>query len=192
MYLDTNLIPLSSIFCHNKNICNFYLHKSWVDNKLRTLIKMGLIRGVSVKAIESIQGGMAEFYTPQSSDETMIVKVAANSKDELFVHKHQTDQLLVVKGSFVLVVLYNKQYKYIPLSEKIPQVATIPPGILHGAINFEDRDCLLVNAVLRHGEPRPKDYQPVAKPFPYDLNQAQLSLKSLETKSLKLVAGAGI
>ena len=153
---------------------------------------MGLIKGVSVKAIESIQGGMAEFYTPQSSDETMIVKLPANSEDELFVHKQQTDQLLVVKGSFVLVVLHNKQYQYIPLSEKLPQVATIPPGILHGSINFEDQDCLLVNGVLRHGEPHPKDYQSVAKPFPYDLQQARFSLKSLETKSLKLVAGAGI
>ncbi|MEL6578951.1 MAG: dTDP-4-dehydrorhamnose 3,5-epimerase, partial [Cyanobacteria bacterium J06621_12] len=56
---------------------------------------MGLITGVSVKTIESIQGGMSEFYTPQSSDETMVVKVPANSIDDLFVHKQQTDQLLV-------------------------------------------------------------------------------------------------
>ena len=74
----------------------------------------------------------------------------------------------------------------------IPQVAIIPPGILHGAINFEDQDCLLVNAVIRHGEPQPRDYQPLSKPFPYDLKQAQLSMKRLETNSLKLVAGAGI
>ena len=141
---------------------------------------MGLIKGVSVETIESIQGGMAEFYTPQSSDETMVVKVPANTVDDLFVHKHQTDQLLVVKGSFVLVVLYNKQYQYIPLSEKVPQVATIPKGVLHGAINLNNQDCLLVNAVLRHGEPQARDYQPVEKPFVYDLNRARLSLKYLE------------
>lgn len=151
---------------------------------------MGLIKGVTIKAIESIQGGMAEFYTPQSSDETMIVKVPAKTEDDLFVHKHQTDQLLVVKGSFILVVLYNKQYQYIPLSEEIPQVVTIPPGILHGAINFEDRDCLLVNAVLRHGEPQPRDYQPITKPFPYDLQQAKFSFDRLLTKPSPLVAEA--
>lgn len=144
---------------------------------------MGLIQGVTLKAIESIQGGMAEFYTPQSSDETMIVKVPAHTIDDLFVHKHQTDQLLIVRGSFVLVVLYNKQYQYIPLSEKVPQVATIPPGVLHGSINFDNQDCLLVNAVLRHGEPHPRDYQPVAKPFPYDLEIAKLSLENLEEKA---------
>lgn len=144
---------------------------------------MGLIQGVTLKAIESIQGGMAEFYTPQSSDETMIVKVPAHTLDDLFVHKHQTDQLLVVRGSFVLVVLYNKEYQYIPLSEKVPQVATIPPGVLHGSINFDNQDCLLVNAVLRHGESHPKDYQPVAKPFPYDLEIAKLSLEKLEEKA---------
>lgn len=153
---------------------------------------MGLIKGVTLQAIESIQGGMAEFYTPQSSDETMIVKVPANTVDDLFVHKHQTDQLLVVRGSFVLVVLYNKEYQYIPLSEKIPQVATIPKGVLHGAINFGKQDCLLVNAVLRHGEPQAKDYQPIKRPFPYDLEKAKSSLDNLKHMPMKLVAGAGI
>ena len=122
----------------------------------------------------------------------MIVKAPANTVDDLFVHKHQTDQLLVVKGSFVLVVLYNKQYQYIPLSESKPQVAIIPKGILHGAINFDDRDCLLVNAVLRHGKPQAKDYQPIAKPFPYDLEAAKLSLQALKNQSMNLIAGAGI
>lgn len=140
---------------------------------------MGLIQGVTLQRIESIQGGMAEFYTPQSSDETMVVKVPANTVDDLFVHKHQIDQLLVVKGNFVLVVLHDRAYQYIPLSEEIPQVVTIPRGVLHGAINFGDRDCLLVNAVLRYGEPTARDYQPVAKPFPYDLEQAKLSLQRL-------------
>ncbi len=155
---------------------------------------MGLIKGVALQEIESIQGGMAEFYTPQSSDETMVVKVPANTIDDLFVHKHQTDQLLVVRGSFVLVVLYDRQYQYIPLSEKYPQVVTIPRGILHGAINLSDRDCLLVNAVLRHGEPHEKDYQPIARPFPYDLEQAKLSLENLsaKTKTMTLVADAKI
>ena len=140
---------------------------------------MSLIQGVTLQKIESIQGGMAEFYTPQSSDETMVVKVPANTVDDLFVHKHQIDQLLVVKGNFVLVVLHDRQYQYIPLSEEIPQVATIPRGVLHGAINFSDRDCLMVNAVLRHGEPNARDYQPVARPFPYDMEQARLSLQKL-------------
>lgn len=145
---------------------------------------MGLIPGITLQKIESIQGGMSEFYTPQLSDETMVVKVTANSIDDLFVHKHQTDQLLVVKGSFVLVVLYDRRYQYIPLSEDLPQVVTIPRGVLHGSINFSDRDCLLVNAVLRHGEPNPRDYQPVFKPFPYDLDRARLSLQKLATSAI--------
>ena len=144
---------------------------------------MGLIPGVTIKTIESIQGGMAEFYAPQSSDETMVVKVPANSIDDLFVHKHQTDQLLVVRGSFVLVVLYNRAYQYIPLSEDIPQVVTIPRGVLHGSVNLSDQDCLLVNAVLRHGEPTARDYQPVTRPFPYDLEQAKLSLQGLTLRT---------
>ena len=145
---------------------------------------MGLIQGVTLEKIESIQGGMAEFYTPQLSDETMIVKVPAHSIDDLFVHKHQTDQLLVVKGSFVLVVLFNRQYQYIPLSEDVPQVATIPRGVLHGSINFSDQHCLLVNAVLRHGKPNPRDYQPVTRPFPYDIEKAKLSWQNIEKRAI--------
>jgi len=143
---------------------------------------MGLIPGVTVEKIESIQGGMSEFYTPQSSDETMVVKVPANSVDDLFVHKQQTDQLLIVKGSFVLVVLYDRAYQYIPLTEENPQVVTIPRGILHGSINFSDRDCLLVNAVLRHGKSNPRDYQPMVKPFAYDLHQAKQSLQQVTNR----------
>ena len=145
---------------------------------------MGLIQGVTLQTIKSIQGGMAEFYTPQSSDETMVVKVPAKTIDDLFVHKHQTDQLLVVRGSFVLVVLYDRAYQYIPLSEDLPQVVTIPRGVLHGSINFSDRDCLLVNAVLRHGEPSERDYQPVARPFPYDLEKAKLSLQDISVRAV--------
>ena len=144
---------------------------------------MGLIKSVTLHPLESIQGGMAEFYTPQSSNETMLVKVPAKTMDDLFVHKYQTDQLLVVRGSFVLVILYNRQYQYIPLSDQVPQVVTIPPGILHGSINFDNEDCLLVNAVLRHGEPHEKDYQPVTKPFPYNLKQAKLSLQNLQAQA---------
>ncbi len=144
---------------------------------------MGLIKGIQIRPLESIQGGMAEFYTPQSSDETMLVKVPANSVDDLFVHQNQTDQLLVVKGSFVLVVLYNRQYEYIPLSDLVPQVVTIPPGILHGSINLNHEDCLLVNAVLRHGEPHPRDYQPLTKPFPYNIEKAKLNLENLEAQA---------
>ena len=144
---------------------------------------MGLIKGVQIRPLDSIQGGMAEFYTPQSSDETMVVKIPANTVDDLFVHKHQTDQLLLVRGSFVLVILYNRQYQYIPLSAQVPQVVTIPPRILHGSINLNDEDCLLVNAVLRHGKPHEKDYQPVTKPFPYNIEKAKLSLQNLEAKA---------
>ncbi|MEL6441302.1 MAG: dTDP-4-dehydrorhamnose 3,5-epimerase [Cyanobacteria bacterium J06621_8] len=135
---------------------------------------MGLIQGVTVERINSIQGGMAEFYTPQSSDETMVVKVPANTIDDLFVHQHQTDQLLVVKGSFVLIVFQDNQYQYIPLSEDLPQVVTIPRGVLHGSINFSDHDCLMVNALLRHGQPTPEDYQSVPRPLPYDLERARV------------------
>jgi hypothetical protein len=142
---------------------------------------MTLIREVSIKKLVSIQGGMSQFYTPQASHETMLVQIPAHSIDDLFVHHFQTDQLSVVKGSFILVVLQNRRYKYIFLSEESPQVVTIPPGIPHGPINLNSQPCLLVNAVLRHGDVHPKDYQPIKRPFSYDLIKVKklLQLKSI-------------
>lgn len=134
---------------------------------------MGLVKRVEVRSLDSFKGGMADFFTPQVSHETMLVQVAAGAQDDLFVHHYQTDQLLVVRGSMVLVILQNRQYQYIPLTEEEPTVVQIPPGVPHGAINPNHTCCVLVNAVLRHGPPADKDYRPLQQPFPYDMAAAK-------------------
>jgi dTDP-4-dehydrorhamnose 3,5-epimerase-like enzyme len=137
-------------------------------------------RGITVRKLESIKGGMAQFFTPQASNETMLVQVPAGAIDDLFVHKSQTDQILVVRGEFILVTLIDKKYQYIPLSDKNPAVVIIPPGVLHGAINFSSEPCVIVNAVLRHRPPQENDYVPRPRPYPYDLEAAKLALDELE------------
>ena len=141
---------------------------------------MSTHKKIEVRYLTSITNGMAEFYPPQVSNETMLVQVAAGAIDDLFVHHFQTDQLLVVRGSFVLVVLCDRKYQYIPLSEYRPAVVTIPPNVPHAAINLSDKPCVMVNAVLRHGAPYPKDYQPRRHPFPYDLDAARIAIANLE------------
>jgi hypothetical protein len=145
---------------------------------------MGLIRSIEIRQLESIKGGMSQFYTPQASHETMLVQIPPGTVDDLFVHRFQTDQLLVVRASFVLVVLQNRHYQYIPLCEDQPMVVKIPPGVPHGAINLSAEPCVLVNAVLRHGAAHERDYQPLKRPFPYDLEAAQATLKE------EFIAGA--
>jgi uncharacterized RmlC-like cupin family protein len=138
---------------------------------------MALVKHVEIRSLSSFKGGMAEFFTPQMSHETMLVQVPAGAKDDLFVHRFQTDQLLVVRGSMILVVLQNRQYQYIPLHQDQPSVISIPPGVPHGAINPTSENCTLVNAVLRHGAPFDKDYKPLRQPFPYDLLKAKQILQ---------------
>lgn len=140
---------------------------------------MSLTNGIEIRHLDSIKGGMAEFYTPQSSHETMLVQIPANTIDELFVHHFQTDQILVVRGSFVLVALHDRHYHYIPLHEDCPVVVKIPPRIPHGAINLSAEPCVLVNAVLRHGPAHPRDYQPMKPPIPYDMVKIQSLTTSL-------------
>ena len=142
------------------------------------------IRGIEIRYLESMKGGMTSFFTPQTSNETMLVQIPGNTVEDLFVHKSQTDQLLVAKGRFVLVTLINKQYQYTPLSEEYPAVVTFPPGVLHGAINVSSEPCVVVNAVIRHREPQELDYVVRKKPFPYDLKAAEAAWSNLEaTKS---------
>ncbi|WP_126388772.1 dTDP-4-dehydrorhamnose 3,5-epimerase [Pseudanabaena sp. ABRG5-3] len=143
-------------------------------------VNRSIQRKVEIRYLSSMKNGMAEFYTPQASHETMLVQIAAGAIDDLFVHHFQTDQLLVVRGSFVLVVLSDRQYQYIPLSEYRPAVVTIPPNVPHAAINLSDQPCVMVNAVLRHGAPYAKDYQPRRHPFPFDLDAARRAIASLE------------
>ncbi|MGB8700379.1 MAG: hypothetical protein WCD18_13270 [Thermosynechococcaceae cyanobacterium] len=150
---------------------------------------MGLKHRIQVRELESIRGGMSEFYTPQASHETMLVNIPAGTIDELFVHHFQTDQLLVVRGSFVLVILQERRYQYIALSEAIPAVVTIPPGIPHGAVNLTPEPCMLVNAVLRHGPTHPTDYRPMKPPFPYDLalmKRSQVAANHFQSNFLQL------
>lgn len=145
---------------------------------------MSLIKSVQVRPLETMQSGMIEFYTPQSSHETMLVQVKARTCDDLFVHHFQTDQLLVVRGSFVLVVLQNRHYRYIALSDRYPAVVTIPPGVPHSAINFSDEPCLVVNAVWRNGDPNPRDYRPMKPRIPYDLVAARSALDQIASPVL--------
>jgi dTDP-4-dehydrorhamnose 3,5-epimerase-like enzyme len=131
---------------------------------------MSLSKGVEVHSLTSAKAGMIKFYTPQSSNETMLVQVPPNTIDDMFVHKYQTDQLMVVRGSFILVILHDGKYQYMLLSEAEPQVVTIPPGVPHSAINISKEPCMLINAVIRHGRSHPADYRPLKAPFPYDWN----------------------
>jgi hypothetical protein len=43
----------------------------------------------------------------------------------------------------------------------------IPPGVPHGAVNSSRHFATVVNAVLRHGPPDPRDYRP--RPLPHSL-----------------------
>lgn len=127
--------------------------------------------------------GVTEFRIP-FSHETNLVYVAPNTIEDLFMHHFQTDQLLVVRGQAVLVVLQNRSYQYIILSECDPKVVRIPPGIPHGAINFSATPCVAINSVIRHGAPHERDYRPLKQPIPYDLARVRSLLAEFRCPSM--------
>lgn len=134
---------------------------------------MSLSKGIEIHDLTSTRAGMIQFYAPQASDETILIKIPPNTIDALFVHKYQTDQLMVVSGSFVLVVLHNGKYEYILLSDAEPKVVTIPPLVPHSVVQLDRESCTVINAVIRHGQAHPSDYRPLKAPFPYDLDRVK-------------------
>jgi uncharacterized RmlC-like cupin family protein len=113
------------------------------------------------------------FFSSQSSNETVLFEIAPQTIDDLFCHRFQTDQLFVVRGSMVLVCLQNRQYHYILVSDRIPQAVKIPAGVPHLVINLTFEPCWVINALIRHGVAHPKDYQPIKKPFPLDMERVK-------------------
>ncbi|MDB9445462.1 cupin domain-containing protein [Anabaena sp. CS-542/02] len=128
---------------------------------------------IEIRKLDSMTVGMVSFYSVADSNQTALVHIAGNFIDNMFVHRHQTDQLLVVKGQILITTLHNREYQYTFLSEKDPKIITIPPGVLHGAINLSEEPCIVVNAVLQHGQTNEKDYRPVKPPLPYNIDWAK-------------------
>lgn len=151
---------------------------------------MSSAKRIEIRSLTSTKGGMTDFYTPQTSDQTILVQIPPHTIEDLFVHRAQTDQLLVVKGRFVLVTLINRCYEYVALSDRFPVVVTIPPGVLHGAINLDEEPCVLINAVLRHGKPNDRDYIPRQPPIPYDLAAVRATLAQLDQAIAPAITGA--
>jgi hypothetical protein len=128
---------------------------------------MALRRRVEVLPLRSSRSGTTVFSSPQPSDETQIAEVGPGLGGELFCHRHQTDQLMVLRGSIDLIVLQDRRLQRITLREDEASWVRIPPGVPHGAINRGRRPAVVVNAVLRHGPSDPRDYRP--RPVPASL-----------------------
>lgn len=132
-------------------------------------------KGIEICPIDATR--VLEYQIP-SSHETNLVYIAPNTIEDLFVHRSQTDQLLVVKGKAILAILQNGCYQYILMSDRDLKVAKIPPGVPHGAINLTSEPCVAINSVIRHGAAHPRDYQPVPTRIPYNLEMAKALLEA--------------
>ncbi len=136
---------------------------------------MALRHTVEVLSSPGSPAGLAFLHDPMPSDETLIAELAPSSRPELFCHRHQTDQLMVLRGSIDLVVLQNRQLRCITLREDEATWVRIPPRVPHGAINRSRTPALLVNAVVRHGCSDARDYRP--RPVPRALNEAWAAMQ---------------
>ena len=120
------------------------------------------------------RAGLAFLREPLCSDETQIAEVATCSRAELYCHRHQTDQLMVLRGGIDLIVLQDRRLRRIALREDEPTWVRIPPGVPHGAINRGTAPAIVVNAVLRHRPSDGRDYQ--SRPVPAALAAAWAQL----------------
>ena len=124
-------------------------------------------RCVEILPRSGLQSGVSFFSDPLPSDATLIAEVPPSEQPQLFCHRRQTDQLMVLRGSFDLIVLQNRQLRRITLREDEATWVRIPAGVPHGAINRSCHSVVIVNAVLQHGPSDPRDYLP--RPVPRSL-----------------------
>lgn len=139
---------------------------------------MALRRRVEILPFAGTLSGSTLFSSPQPSDETLVAEVGSTSSGELFCHRHQTDQLMVLRGCIDLIVLQEGRLQRITLREDEASWVRIPPYVPHGAINRGRRPAVVVNAVLRHGPSDPRDYQPRPVPSAFASDWAKLQDRS--------------
>ena len=125
----------------------------------------------SIEVFQSFshESGVAFFSDPLLCDETLIAEVKPSLNSDLYCHRNQTDQLMVLRGSLDLIILQNKTFECVHLCEKDRLWVRIPPYIPHAAINRTKESVMLVNAVRRHGPVDSRDYK--ARPVPNLLKQ---------------------
>ena len=146
-------------------------------------------QSIEIVQYAGLDTGIAFFSDPLISHETLVADVTPNRHAELFCHRHQTDQLMVLSGSLDLVILQNRQFQLIRLKQKDRTWVRIPPRIPHAAIVRGDQAATVVNAVLRHGPVDPRDYQP--RPIPRALIPQWQALQSLDAAN-RSCAGAPV
>lgn len=135
---------------------------------------MPLCRSVEIIPCRSVRSGLATLREPQPSDETRIADVGPSTHAELYCHRHQTSQLMVLRGSLDLIIVQNKGLQCITLREDEATWVRIPPGVAHGAINRGRTPAVVVNAILRHRPSDGRDDQP--RPLPAALASAWAAL----------------
>ena len=146
-------------------------------------------QSIEIIRCAGMETGVAFFSVPLMSHETLVADVAPNRHAELFCHRHQTDQLMVLSGSMDLVILQNRQFQLIRLKQKDRTWDRIPPRIPHAAIVHSDQAATVVNAVLRHGPVDTRGYQP--QPIPRALMPQWQALQNLEAAN-RSCAGAPV
>jgi hypothetical protein len=88
---------------------------------------MPLCRRVAVLPRQASMAGSTLFSDPLPSHETLIAEVSSSSTGELFCHRRQTDQLMVLRGCIDLIVLQAGQLRRITLREDEATWVRIPP-----------------------------------------------------------------
>jgi len=156
---------LTSVRLRKKRHAQLKTNSRWCVHLTDTT--MSSHRPVEILPHSGLRAGENFFSDPLPSDETLIAEVFTSEQPQLFCHRQQTDQLIVLRGSIDLIVLQNRQLRRITLREDEATWVRIPAGVPHGAINRSRHSVVIVNAVLQHGPSDPRDYLP--RPVPHSL-----------------------
>jgi hypothetical protein len=100
-------------------------------------------------------------------------------------HIAHDDQLKIISGSAIALILWNKQIHYVPLNET-SDVFVIPALTWHCLVNIENVDTQYQNWMILHKQPTKKDYYPAPIKHKFDFSAGELALRSMSHQILNL------
>jgi hypothetical protein len=98
-------------------------------------------------------------------------------------HYAHDDQLKIITGLAIVLIIYNKQMHYIPLTPS-SDLLIIPTGSWHSLVNLNEDSIHYQNWMILKHQPVKKDYMPILVKHHFNLS---VGLKAIKTKEIQII-----
>jgi hypothetical protein len=116
------------------------------------------------------------FGIPIKCDAVLDLLLPCGIPDEIYgeCHLAHDDQLKIIEGNAIVLIIINRQMHYIPLNVN-SDLLIIPTGTWHSLVNTSNSDVRYQNWMIIKRPSVKKDYYPTKIKHKFDVNLASIS-----------------